>query len=79
MYGGLDKPGPYLAFMRWHPGYFSAPHEYLTDRISVVVFPEHGGSTAAPILTPRKRYLCRQEVMCCAMRIRLITTACRAM
>lgn len=37
MYGGLDKPGPYLAFMRWHPGYFSAPHQYLTDRISVVV------------------------------------------
>ena len=37
MYGGLDKPGPYLAFMKWHPGYFSAPHMYRTDRISVVV------------------------------------------
>ena len=37
MYGGLDKSGPYLAFMRWHPGYFSAPHMYRTDRISVVV------------------------------------------
>jgi hypothetical protein len=37
LYGRLDKPGPYLAFMRWHPAYFSAPHMYRTDRISVVV------------------------------------------
>jgi len=37
LYGSLDKPGPYLALMKWHPGYFSAPHRYETDRISVVV------------------------------------------
>ena len=37
LYGGLDKPGPYLALMKWHPGYFSAPHMYDTDRISVVI------------------------------------------
>jgi hypothetical protein len=37
LYGGLDKPGPYLALMKWHPGYFSAPHSYDTDRISVVI------------------------------------------
>ncbi|HTT82186.1 MAG TPA: cupin domain-containing protein [Rhizomicrobium sp.] len=37
LYGDLNQPGPYLVFMRWHPGYFSAPHSYRTDRISVVV------------------------------------------
>jgi hypothetical protein len=37
LYGDLDKPGPYLVLMKWHPGYMSAPHSYLTDRLSVVV------------------------------------------
>ncbi|MCW2652461.1 MAG: hypothetical protein JWR32_3437 [Mycobacterium sp.] len=38
LYGDLNKPGPYLVMMRWHPGWFSAPHTYATDRICVVVF-----------------------------------------
>jgi hypothetical protein len=37
LYGGLDQPGPYVVFMKWNPGYFSAPHTYATDRLSVVV------------------------------------------
>jgi hypothetical protein len=37
LYGSLDKPEPYLVLMKWHPGYMSAPHTYLTDRLSVVV------------------------------------------
>lgn len=37
LYGGLDKPGPYLVMMRWHPGYMSAPHLYATDRLSLVL------------------------------------------
>ena len=37
MYGDLNKPGPYLVLMRWNPGWFSAPHNYRTDRICVVV------------------------------------------
>jgi hypothetical protein len=37
LYGSPDKPGPYLVLMKWHPGYMSAPHTYLTDRLSVVV------------------------------------------
>jgi hypothetical protein len=37
LYGSLDRPGPYLVLMKWHPGYMSAPHTYLTDRLSVVV------------------------------------------
>ena len=38
LYGDLNKPGPYLAMMRWNPGWFSAPHSYATDRICVVLF-----------------------------------------
>ena len=37
LYGGLDKPGPYLVLMKWHPGYMSAPHTYVTDRLSLVL------------------------------------------
>jgi hypothetical protein len=37
LYGGLDKPGPYLVLMKWHPGYMSAPHTYATDRLSLVL------------------------------------------
>lgn len=37
LYGDLDKSGPYLVLMRWNPGWFSAPHNYRTDRICVVV------------------------------------------
>ena len=37
LYGDLNTPGPYLVFMKWHPGWMSAPHTYATDRLSVVV------------------------------------------
>ncbi len=37
LYGGLDKPGPYLVLMKWYPGYMSAPHSYATDRLSLVI------------------------------------------
>ena len=37
LYGDFNKPGPYLVMMKWHPGYFSAPHNYRTDRIQAVV------------------------------------------
>ena len=37
LYGGLDKPGPNLALMKWYPGYMSAPHTYATDRLSLVL------------------------------------------
>lgn len=33
LYGGLDKPGPYLVLIKWYPGYMSAPHYYATDRL----------------------------------------------
>jgi hypothetical protein len=33
LYGDLNQPGPYLAMMKWNPGWFSAPHNYRTDRI----------------------------------------------
>jgi hypothetical protein len=37
LYGGLDKSGPYLVLMKWYPGYMSAPHSYVTDRLSLVL------------------------------------------
>jgi hypothetical protein len=37
LYGDFNKPGPYLVMMKWNPGWFSAPHNYATDRIQVVV------------------------------------------
>ena len=37
LYGGLEKPGPYLVLMKWYPGYMSAPHSYATDRLSLVM------------------------------------------
>ena len=37
LYGGLDKPGPYVVLMKWHPGFMSAPHSYATDRLSLVL------------------------------------------
>jgi hypothetical protein len=37
LYGNLNQPGPYLVLMKWNPGWFSAPHDYRTDRICVVV------------------------------------------
>ena len=37
LYGGLDTSGPYLVLMKWYPGYMSAPHKYVTDRLGVVV------------------------------------------
>jgi hypothetical protein len=37
LYGGLNQSGPYVVFMKWYPGYMSAPHEYATDRLSVVL------------------------------------------
>jgi hypothetical protein len=37
LYGGLDQPGPYLVLMKWYPGYMSAPHSYVTNRLSPVL------------------------------------------
>lgn len=37
MFGGINEPGQYFIFIRWHPGFMSAPHFYETDRLCVVV------------------------------------------
>ena len=36
-FGATDKPGLYVVLIRWHPGYMSAPHTYVTDRLCFVV------------------------------------------
>ena len=35
--GSLTEPGLYLTLVRWWPGYMSAPHTYVSDRLCVVV------------------------------------------
>ena len=37
LHGALDQPGPYIAVVRWYPGYMSAPHTYVTDRLCFVL------------------------------------------
>ncbi len=35
--GNLNRPGLYYTLIKWFPGYMSAPHRYVTDRLCVVV------------------------------------------
>jgi hypothetical protein len=37
LFGSTDEPGLYYVLVKWHPGYMSAPHSYVTDRLCVVV------------------------------------------
>ena len=37
VFGAIDTPGPYAILVRWHPGYMSAPHTYVTDRLCFVI------------------------------------------
>lgn len=37
VFGATDKPGPYAVVIKWHPGYMSAPHTYVTDRLCFVL------------------------------------------
>ena len=37
LFGRLDKPGEYVVLMKWYPGYMSAPHSYVTDRLCLVL------------------------------------------
>ena len=35
--GSLDGTGIYYSLLKWYPGYMSAPHYYVTDRLCIVV------------------------------------------
>jgi hypothetical protein len=37
LFGRLEGQGLYYELIRWHPGYMSAPHTYVTDRLCVVL------------------------------------------
>jgi len=37
LFGSTDKPGPYAVLIKWYPGYMSAPHTYVTDRLCFVI------------------------------------------
>jgi hypothetical protein len=35
--GDINQDGLYYVLIKWYPGYMSAPHQYVTDRLCVVV------------------------------------------
>jgi hypothetical protein len=37
LFGATDKPGLYAVLIKWHPGFMSAPHTYVTDRLCFVI------------------------------------------
>ena len=37
VFGATDEPGQYAVLIKWHPGYMSAPHSYVTDRLCFVL------------------------------------------
>jgi hypothetical protein len=37
VFGATDKPGPYVVLIKWYPGFMSAPHTYVTDRLCFVI------------------------------------------
>jgi hypothetical protein len=37
VFGSTDKPGQYVVLIKWHPGFMSAPHTYVTDRLCFVL------------------------------------------
>jgi hypothetical protein len=37
LFSNVNQPGLYYTLIRWYPGYMSAPHKYVTDRLCVVL------------------------------------------
>lgn len=37
VFGATDKAGQYVVLIKWHPGFMSAPHTYVTDRLCFVL------------------------------------------
>jgi hypothetical protein len=37
LFGSRKTPGLYYELIKWYPGYMSAPHTYITDRLCVVL------------------------------------------
>jgi hypothetical protein len=58
VFGATDKPGPYVVLIKWHPGYMSAPHTYVTDRLCFVISGTwwvNSGANAASFAASRTR------------------------
>jgi hypothetical protein len=37
VFGATTEPGPYVVLVKWYPGFMSAPHTYVTDRLCLVL------------------------------------------
>jgi hypothetical protein len=75
VFGATDKPGPYVVLVRWYPGYMSAPHTYVTDRLCFVLSGTPGGGIRARLSSRRRPCRCRRAALCAASRARRTTTA----
>ena len=74
LHGGLDKQGPYVVFMKWYPGFMSAPHTYATDRLSVVISGTWWVNSGADF-DPRTRFRFPPAALCVGLRARRTMTA----
>jgi hypothetical protein len=70
--GAEEQEGSYLVLMKWFPGWMSAPHTYVTDRLCVVVSGV-GGVTAARTSTRPMRSRFTQVDSCDGWQERHIT------
>jgi hypothetical protein len=37
VFGSTNEAGPYVVLVKWYPGFMSAPHTYVTDRLCLVL------------------------------------------
>lgn len=72
--GGEDQDGAYMVLMKWYPGWMSAPHTYVTDRLCAVLsgvwWCNSGRTSIPPMPSPSIR-----EGSCAGLRGRRTTTA----
>ena len=73
MAGSEDGEGAYLVLMKWYPGWMSAPHTYVTDRLCVVIS-GRGGATAGRTSTRDRRCLSTPGASCTGSQEPRITT-----
>jgi hypothetical protein len=74
VFGATDKPGPYVVLIKWHPGYMSAPHTYITDRLCFVLFGTWWVNSAR-VSSRTRPCRCQPAASCAASQTRRTMTA----
>jgi hypothetical protein len=70
--GAEEQEGSYLVLMKWYPGWMSAPHTYVTDRLCVVVSGVWW-CNSGPDFDPENAVRCTQVDSCAGWQERRIT------